>query len=73
MLIQLTDIPQNADYDLYLYDVPQPTHLKRSDNPGNADEKITFWPVAGRKYWVRVYPFKGSSNTHPYNLTVVYR
>jgi hypothetical protein len=73
VLIQLTDIPQNTDYDLYLYDVPQPTYLKRSANSGNVDEKITFFPVPGRKYWVRVYPFEGSSKTKPYNLTVVYR
>ena len=69
----MTDIPEGMDYYLYLYDVPPPTFLKRSTNTGNADEEITWKPVPGRKYWVRVYPFKGSSKAKPYNLTVVYR
>jgi hypothetical protein len=72
----LTGIPQGADYDLYVYysnGAGNPVFVTRSVNTGNKDEEIRFVPVSGRKYWVRVYPFKGSSNTHPYYLTVVYR
>lgn len=71
--VTLTNIPVGADYDLYIYDSFQGTWLAWSDNPGNQDESVPFTPVAGRKYYILVSPYGGTSNnSQPYYLTVTY-
>ncbi|MFN2270613.1 MAG: pre-peptidase C-terminal domain-containing protein [Anaerolineae bacterium] len=71
--VTLTNIPVGADYDLYIYDSVQGTWLAWSDNPGNQNESVPFTPVAGRKYYILVSPYGGTSNnSQPYYLTVTY-
>ena len=71
--VALTNIPVGADYDLYIYDSFQGTWLVWSDRPGNQDEGVAFTPVAGRKYYILISPYEGSSNnSQPYYLAVTY-
>jgi hypothetical protein len=71
--IALTNIAPGADYDLYVYEYDgQYRLIASSDGTGNVDEKISFAPVQGRTYYVRIYQFDGFSNQQPYHLRVVY-
>lgn len=73
--ITLTNIADDADYDLYVYDETQiGTWLVRSANYGSVDESVKFEPVAGRKYYVRIHPYGGSFNSsQPYHLVATYQ
>jgi hypothetical protein len=73
--ITLANIPAGADYDLYVYyyDGAHYQLVARSNKTGNQSEGVTFVPVAGRKYYIRVYPYSGSSNSQPYRLTLTYQ
>jgi hypothetical protein len=72
--IALTNIPAGCDFDLYVYyDAGAPKFVAESANTGNKDESITFTPTAGRKYYVWVYRYVGSSGQQPYRLKVVYQ
>ncbi len=72
--IDLTNIPPNCDYDLHVYYHDGQYQLVTfSNEPGNADESVTFTPVAGRKYYIRVYPYSGFSSQQPYHLAAIYQ
>ncbi len=72
--ISLTNIPSGCDYDLYVYYYDgQYRQVAYSNRGGNADEGVTFAPVAGRKYYVRVYRCSGFSSQQPYRLRVSYQ
>ena len=73
--ISLTNIPSGSDYDLYVYyyengDYPLGWY---SNSTGSGPETIDFIPVPGRKYFIRVFPFKGYSNVQKYHLVITYR
>jgi hypothetical protein len=63
----LTEIPQGCDYDLYLRD-PDGDHITSSANPGNADEHISWGPVAAGRYYLVVVRIEGWNATVPYAL-----
>ncbi len=72
--VALTNIPSGNDYDLYVYDYQGGYRLIASSNQsGNTNETVTFTPQAGRKYYVRVYSYSGSSSQQSYQLTVTYQ
>jgi len=71
MAISLTSIPRDTDYDLYLYD-SKGEFLDFSNKSGNADEHILYTPGAIGKYFIRVYPWQGCSDTDPYSLVASY-
>jgi hypothetical protein len=73
--IALTNIPAGADYDLYVYyyDGAQYQLVAQSNKSGNQSEGVTFMPVAGRKYYIRIYPYSGFSSTQPYRLAVTFQ
>lgn len=72
--VELQGIPEGRDYDLYIYTCE--THpcqeVASSKQWGNADEAVTFETAGGVRHYVRVYPYSGSSNLHPYRLTAFY-
>jgi hypothetical protein len=67
IVISLTHIPRNADYDLYLYDETCSSLLARSDNYGNTEERIEYGPTSSR-HIIRVRAFSGYSSEEPYYL-----
>ena len=73
--VTLTNIPEHCDYDLYVYrrDGSQYVLVAYSNISGNADERLTFSPIPHEKYYIRVYPYSGSSNQQCYHLRVDYR
>ena len=72
--VTLAGIPSGNDYDLYVYDYQGGYRLIVSSNqPGNGNEAVTFTPQVGRKYYVRVYPYSGSSSQQAYQLTATYQ
>jgi uncharacterized repeat protein (TIGR01451 family) len=72
--VELTNIPEGRDYDLSVWNYDGKYNLiDYSDRTGNADEDLTFVPIAGEKYYVRVSPFTGFSSTQPYHLRVTYQ
>jgi len=72
--VALTNMPSGNDYDLYVYDYQGGYRLIASSNQsGNTNETVTLTPQAGRKYYVRVYPYSGSSSQQSYQLTVTYQ
>ena len=75
LVITLTNIPEGCDFDLYLYqkEENQYKRIRHSIRWGNADEYLEFWPETGRKYWVRVIPYKGFSSTQKYHLEIWYK
>ncbi|MCX7855521.1 MAG: PPC domain-containing protein, partial [Anaerolineae bacterium] len=70
--VTLTNIPANCDFDLYVYYYDQGRYqqVAYSNKSGNADEGVTFNATANTKYYIRVYPYQGSSNTQGYRLFV---
>ena len=73
--VTLTHIPPNTDLDLYIYYYNGGYILEKdmySNRSGTVDEQVTFKPVAGRTYFVRVYPYSGFDSENAYRLTVVY-
>ncbi len=71
--ILLSHIPANCDYDLYVYYYDEQYHqVAHSNQSGNIDESVKFNPVAGRKYYIRIYPYSGSSQ-QAYCLKVTYQ
>ena len=72
--IELTNIPSNCDYDLYVYYYDGQYQLVAlSNQSGNTPENVTFTPVAEWKYFVRVYPYSGFSSQQPYYLKATYQ
>lgn len=72
--VELQGIPEGCDYDLYIYTcATYPCQeIASSAHWGNVDEAVTFATVGGVRYYVRVYPYQGSNNLHPYRLTAFY-
>ena len=72
--VALTHIPAGRDYDLYIYyhDGNQYQLVTRSAFTGDVDEQVTFTPVAGQKYYIRVYRFSALGSQQPYNLQADY-
>jgi uncharacterized repeat protein (TIGR01451 family) len=73
--VELTNIPANCipsvcDYDLlvYYYNGQGYILVAESRMLNNLDENLTFTPVAGRQYYIRVYRFSGFNNEQPYGL-----
>jgi hypothetical protein len=69
--IELTSLPANTDYDLYLYDSP-PLYkfITRSAKGEQTPETITYHPTHTGIYYVRVYPYSGYSDIDSYELCV---
>ena len=72
--VELTNIPVDHDYDLWIYSYDGKYNVvDYSNNTGNTDEYITFVPIAGETIYVRVWSFAGFGNTQPYHLMVTYQ
>lgn len=69
--VDLTQIPDGADYDLFLYDTSK-VIVAESRQGDNGDEHISYVPTVVGRYYIRVWPDVGYSNTTPYQLVVVY-
>lgn len=69
--LDLTGIPPNTDYSIYLYD-DRRTLTCYSDNHGSADEHVECPVTRVGRYRVRVWPWTGCSDSDPYTLTVTY-
>jgi len=65
--MDLTGIPDGADYDLFLYD-PSKTVVEESRASGSGDEHISHVPSVTGSYYVRVWPYTGYSESTPYQL-----
>lgn len=64
----LGNIPNNHDYDLFIYDAGG-TLLAKSENGGSEAELISYYPVeSGIYYYMMVQTYSGSSTTSPYLL-----
>ncbi len=70
--ITLTNIPANCDFDLYVYYYYQGRYETAawSNKTGNVSENVQFTAMAGTKYYIRVYPYQGTSSSQPYRLQV---
>jgi hypothetical protein len=70
--ISLTNIPSSCDFDLYVYTYVSGNYqlVARSDKTGNADESVSFPVTANTTYYIRVYPYQGSSSQQPYRLSL---
>ena len=67
------NVPSVADYDLYLYDSSGTNFVAKSDSWGNGvDEHIEYQPDRTGRYYIRVYPYQGYSNSEPYSLLSVH-
>lgn len=63
------NVPPVADYDLYLYDSTGTNIVAKSDSFGNGvDEHIEYQPDQTGRYYIRVYPYQGYSDSDPYSL-----
>ena len=67
--VSLTDIPAGQDYDLYLDD-PSQVDVAKSNQSGDADERIEYTATVGGTYYVIVTGYSGHSTTQPYSLRV---
>jgi uncharacterized repeat protein (TIGR01451 family) len=72
--VELTNIPMDHDYDLWVYSYDGKYNIVDfSNNTGNADEYITFFPIAGEPIYIQIWPFAGFGRTQPYQLKVTYQ
>ncbi len=65
--LSLTDMPPDADYDLYLV-TGEEDILSDSANSGQAEEHIEFTTSSVGVFYVLVLPFHNFSGTEPYTL-----
>jgi hypothetical protein len=65
--LSLTDLPSDADYDLYLV-TGEEDILGDSANSGQAEEQIEFTTSSVGVFYVLVLPFHNFSATEPYTL-----
>ncbi len=71
--VVLDPVPSDADFDIYLYAADCATLVAISDNWGDGvAERIEYYASKPDRYYVRVIPYIGHSNTEPYGLTVTY-
>ena len=71
-VIDLTNVPAGTDYDLSLWN-PSHVLVAESRNSANSNEHIIHAPAQTGRYYVRVYPFSGRSDSQSYSLVVTYR
>ena len=69
--LDLTSIPPDTDYDIYLYDENE-TLQCYSNQSGNRDEHVTCHLTQSGRYYVWVYPFTECDDNDPYTLAVTY-
>lgn len=67
--VQLRDIPEGRDYDLYLYD-GYGNLLSSSKNSGSESEYILYPCKNPGRYYIKVVSSSGHSSTIPYSLYV---
>lgn len=72
--VSLSNIPSDVDYDLYIYyhDGNAYQIAAYSNLTGSPTEAVEFLGTAGRRYFIRVYPYSGFSSTQPYSLIATY-
>jgi len=68
--IELTSLPANANFDLFLYNTNR-TEISRSDT-GNPDETINTPVLPAGTYYVRVKQTSGFSNSDTYSLKAIF-
>ncbi len=79
--VRLSDIPEGADYDLYLWwdnpeeaGDPEEALVAESVSPGNQTEEVTVYgvsgPDSGGDFWVEVRAGGGFDCTAPYTLYI---
>ena len=68
IVITMTNIPHDADYDLYLYDETCSSLLDLSDNYGSTEERIEYVPISSSRHIIRIRAFSGYSYEEPYYL-----
>jgi uncharacterized repeat protein (TIGR01451 family) len=72
--VTLSNIPPNCDYDLHIYYYDGQYQLETfSNQSGDIEEQVTFTPVAGRKYYIRIYRYGGFNSQQRYHLTAIYQ
>jgi hypothetical protein len=67
--LSLTDLPAEADYDLYLVTGEEDV-LADSSNSGQQDERIEYTTSSVGVFYVLVLPFNGFSASEPYALSL---
>ncbi len=67
--VRLSDIPKNADYDVYIYDGERDRFLDGSRRAKVKNESFGFTPKEPGTYYIRVYRVRGYSS-EPYRLLV---
>jgi len=65
--VKLTDLPTEADYDLYLV-TGEEDILGNSSNSGEEEERIEYTTSSVGVFYVLVLPFHNFSETEPYTL-----
>lgn len=72
--IDLWNIPDDCDYDLYLYDSPtDPSPIAFSNQYGSVSEYIRYPDPAAGTYYVRIYAYSGFANDQPYSFRIRYK
>lgn len=69
--VKLSNIPREADYDVYLYDSLNEQIVAGSRRANVKEETFSYIPERIGKYYVRVYRVNGASK-EPYTLKVFY-
>jgi len=71
--VRLQNIPAGTDYELVLYSYNSSTNtfsqISSSTYGGNSDETVVSQLAAG-SYYIKMYPYSGSSETQSYKLSV---
>ena len=60
--IDLTNVPSNADFDLYLWDETGFDPVAKSEKPAGQDERIVYTLPEAGSYYVDVYPRAGAAS-----------
>jgi Bacterial pre-peptidase C-terminal domain len=65
--VDLTHIPDGADYDMVLYDkqilsTGNAPELRKTKQPNNSDERMTYLVPASGRYYIRIYLSTKSAN-----------
>jgi hypothetical protein len=68
--VELTGIPAQDDYDIFLYINQSTTAVSESREPGAANESLTYSATTTDLYYVRVFAYAKASPTHTYLLKV---
>lgn len=74
LAIDLTELPDGQDYDLYLYYWKNLELVDRSNNFNPVDEHISYTVSSEKRgrYYIRVYPYEGACSSSPYTLRIEY-